>query len=88
MRDTTDAEVQISATTNWRSLRLNTLAYALNDADNNLLRLIDSLSDHKGDLTVVWKVEPTQEERQLVAEGWAALYEAAENVRHVVGEEV
>jgi hypothetical protein len=45
--------------------------------------LIESMNDHKGFLTVTWDVFPNLEQRQTIADLWAAHSELRENVEHI-----
>jgi hypothetical protein len=43
---------------------------------------VESLEDHKGDLTVVWGELPNDEMKSIVSNGWAKENELEENVHH------
>ncbi|MEO7715501.1 MAG: hypothetical protein ABIY70_04825 [Capsulimonas sp.] len=49
-----------------------TLTYALEQASAALRMKIDSMSDHKGRLTIKWAATATEAERQFVKSAWEA----------------
>lgn len=52
---------------------------------NNIQRInINGLHDHKGDLTVYWKQEPTNLEKRTIELAWENQNELEENVEHIV----
>jgi hypothetical protein len=51
----------------------------------DLLKKVVSLHDHKGDLTVGWKEQPMDGEKEFFAKAWASECEVAENITHKVG---
>lgn len=50
----------------------------------DLLNKIVSLHDHKGDLTVEWKEQPKDGEKEIIAKAWKNMGELAENITHQV----
>lgn len=86
----TDATLIISELPDHRKHRLMALTYSIAHSfdeanpNNLILRLIKSVSDHKGDLTVTWRVEPTSKEKEWVASQWEDIGEA--NVTHIFEE--
>ena len=62
-------------TTNWREHRLQALTYLIDMDGKNILRLIESVSDHEGWVTVTWRVEPSNEEMNWVSSKWRDLNE-------------
>jgi hypothetical protein len=63
------------ATKDFRLHRLQAFSYMLDLDGKNILRLIESVSDHKGWVTVNWKVEPTNEEMAIIPETWSRVNE-------------
>ncbi len=62
----------------WRLVRIHRCigyAQALADLDKNkdFHKKINSISDHKGVLTVVWQIEPTQEEKEYLQKAWESI---------------
>ncbi|HAO07551.1 MAG TPA: hypothetical protein DCQ50_11265 [Chryseobacterium sp.] len=52
---------------------------------NNIQRInITGLHDHKGDLTVYWKQEPTTLEKRTIELAWENQNELEENVEHII----
>jgi hypothetical protein len=48
-----------------------------------LARRVETLSDHKGELSISWRSQPTATERGLFARAWEALDEDGRAVTHV-----
>jgi len=51
----------------------------------DLFNKVVSLHDHKGELTVVWKEQPVEGEKEFFAKAWTDMCELAENITHKVG---
>lgn len=63
---------------NWRIYRIQRIvgyAQALAELDNNedYCSKIDSFDDYKGDMTVTWKTEPTEKEKDYLQKAWASV---------------
>ncbi len=60
-------------------------ALAEHYGNNDLLKKLVSLHDHKGELTVEWNNEPVAGEKEFFAKAWASECEVAEDITHKVG---
>lgn len=86
---TDDTTVMISNLPEWRETRLIALSHLIDLGGRNILRLIESVSDHEGSVTVTWQVEPTDEEKKWVAEKWGDVGEEPSCTYHIFkGEEI
>jgi len=74
----------------WRIFRLErvigyVVALAEHYGNRELLDKIFELEDSKGMLTVYWKVEPTQGEKELFAEAWKSqIGDGCDTVEHLM----
>ncbi|OGX21088.1 MAG: hypothetical protein A2Y00_06025 [Omnitrophica WOR_2 bacterium GWF2_43_52] len=59
-------------------------ALAEHYGNNDLLKKLVSLHDHKGELTVEWNNEPVAGEKEYFAKAWANMCEPSENITHKV----
>jgi len=62
----------------WRVYRIQRIvgyAQALADIDNNedYCEKIISIDDHKGALTITWKAEPSENEKDYLQKAWASI---------------
>lgn len=78
----------------WRLDRLQRVigyvcALADFDANDQTLDKLESLYDHKGELWVYWKTEPTEEEKKFVDWAWSsAIGDISKSVGHVTPKSV
>jgi len=86
-------DIQLSAynqdTESYRIDRLNQVvgyvsALAEHYGNEGIFEKIVSLHDHKGELTVEWKVAPSEGEKEFFAKAWANMCEPPENIVHKV----
>ena len=81
--NTDDTTVIISELPEWRTHRLTALTYLIDVGGQNILRLMESVSDHEGWLTTTWKVEPTHEEKEWVSSKWSDVGEEHSCTTHI-----
>lgn len=60
------------------------IALASQDGMTEMYYRISALNDHKGDLTVTWRVPPTQREKDYFTEAWGSglVGDGGGSVRH------
>lgn len=80
---TDDTIVYIKDLPDWRSRRLIALAHLIGLHESSILKMIESVSDHEGWLTVVWKEEPTYQQREWVSDKWAEVGEEPGTTNHL-----
>jgi len=68
----------------WRMHRLAALAFLIDLDNKNILRLIESISDKTGYLTVEWKVNPSDDEMDWVSNKWGQVGEDESNTIHML----
>jgi len=85
--DPNDDMLRVSdVTSNWREHRLQAFLYIIDMDGKNITRLIESVSDHEGWVTIEWKIEPTDEEMNWVSSKWGDLNEEPNCSTHYYGE--
>jgi hypothetical protein len=62
----------------WRIPRIHRIigyAQALADLDNNeyFIQKIESIYDDKGYLTVIWKIQPSENEKEYLKKAWESI---------------
>lgn len=74
----------------WRLVRLERIigyicALSEHYGNNDLLNKIEELRDHKGTLTVKWKTEPTDGEKEILLKSWMSIVgDGSNNVEHEI----
>jgi len=60
-------------------------ALAEHYGNNNLLNKISKLHDYKGTMTVSWKKQPTEGEKEILVKAWESrIGDGANNVEHEI----
>jgi len=86
-------DIQLSAynqdTESYRIDRLNQVvgyvsALAGHYGNEGIFEKLDSLHDHKGELTIEWKVAPLESEKEFFAKAWENMGELPEDIVHKV----
>jgi len=71
----------------YRLSRVIGYVQALAEQENNesILDKVSKLHDHEGTMTVVWKKQPTEKEKELFKKAWESrIGDGAPNVKHEV----
>ena len=64
-------ELKYDSDEEFRNKRLNHVIGCVFMVDPNVIKKIDSLYDHKGFLTVIWKERPNAFEKKIVSFAWS-----------------